>query len=99
MGRFVAVAGLVALAPATPARAAPPLPEELRVFVMTMGPGDHPFFKFGHNAIVVQPADRPPVVYNWGTFDFESPTLIADFLRGRLTYLLSTDSVQGTLTE
>ena len=99
MGRLLAAAGLAALAPATPAWAAPPFPEELRIFVLTMGPGDHPFFKFGHNAIVVQPADGPPVLYNWGTFDFESPTLVADFLRGRLTYLLSTASVPSTLVE
>jgi hypothetical protein len=82
----------------TPARAAENEPE-LRVFVLTMGPGDHPFFKFGHNAVVVQAAGQPAVVYNWGTFDFESPTLFSDFLRGRLTYWLSTASATETVRE
>ena len=26
----------------------------LRVYVMTMSPGDHPFFRFGHNAILIR---------------------------------------------
>jgi hypothetical protein len=81
-----------------PARAAEPQPE-LRVFVLTMGPGEHPFFKFGHNAIVVQAANQPAVAYNWGTFDFESPTLFTDFLRGRLTYWLSSGGANETIRE
>ena len=87
-------AGLALLA--APARAAEP---ELRIYVLTMGPGDHPFFKFGHNAIVVQPAGKPAIAYNWGTFDFESPTLFTDFLRGRLTYWLSTAGADETVRE
>jgi hypothetical protein len=39
------------------------------------------------------------VAYNWGTFDFESPTLITDFLRGRLTYWLSTMDGARTVYE
>jgi len=83
------LAGAILALLAGPAAAEPAEPD-LRIFVLTMGPGDHPFFKFGHNAIVVQERGRPAVAYNWGTFDFDSPTLIADFLRGRLTYWLST---------
>jgi hypothetical protein len=89
-------AGLVLLA--APGRAAEPEPE-LRVFVLTMGPGDHPFFKFGHNALVVQAAGQPATVYNWGTFDFESPSLFTDFLRGRLTYWLSTAGATETVRD
>jgi hypothetical protein len=72
---------------------------ELRIFVLTFGPGDHPFFKFGHNAIGVQAAGQQPIIYNWGTFDFESPTLFTDFLRGRLTYWLSMAAGGETLRE
>ena len=58
----------------------------LRVYVMTMGPGDHPFFRFGHNAIWIRDfAERTDKVYNFGTFSFDSPRLILDFLGGRLT--------------
>ncbi len=80
---------------------APPPPEpgsELSIYVLTMGPGDHPFFKFGHNAIWIQDRkSRTDKVYNFGTFRFDSPKLLVEFLRGRLTYWLSVASIQRTL--
>src|SRR2546421_826476 len=91
--RLMVVAALAMVLTGRPAAA----DEPARVFVITMGPGDHPFFRFGHNAIAIQPAVAPGVVYNWGTFDFESPTLIRDFLRGRLTYWLSTGSIAANV--
>ena len=48
-----------------------------------MGPGDHPFFKFGHNAIWIQDRkERTDKVYNFGTFRFDSPKLLPEFMRG-----------------
>ncbi|HXI59064.1 MAG TPA: DUF4105 domain-containing protein, partial [Polyangia bacterium] len=72
--------------------------DELSVYVMTMGPGDHPFFKFGHNAIWIQDrTTKLSKVYNFGTFRFDSPRLIPDFIKGRLTYWLSVSSLDRTL--
>jgi hypothetical protein len=86
----------VTLWPATARALAPG--EELAVSVLTMGPGDHPFFKFGHNAILVEDRlRRRKDVYNFGTFDFQSPTLLRDFMRGRLEYWLSVGSLDTTL--
>jgi len=85
--------------PAQPAPPAPP-PDPLRVFVMTMGPGDHPFFRFGHNAIWIRDADAgTDRIYNFGTFRFDSPRLIFDFLGGRLNYWLSVSSLARVTTE
>jgi hypothetical protein len=70
--------------------------EDLTVFVLTFGPGDHPFFKFGHNAILVQPNEGSGLVYNFGTFQFDSPGLIPKFLRGRFKYWLSVSSMEET---
>ena len=90
----VSRAGSVAppVAPAPPPKEAPSK-DPLSVYVMTFGPGDHPFFKFGHDAIWIHDAqsgtngtDR---VYNFGTFSFTGPRLILDFLHGRMTYWLS----------
>jgi hypothetical protein len=86
---------------AAPAPAAPVPPpdvvDDLNVAVMTFGPGDHPFFKFGHDAIWIHDraagSDR---VYNFGTFTFDSPRLILDFLHGRMTYWLSVSSLFAT---
>src|SRR5215831_17135539 len=76
--------------PHTITPAAPGSRDPLRVFVMTMGPGDHPFFRFGHDAIWIRDqAALTDKVYNFGTFRFDSPRLIFDFLGGRLNYWLS----------
>ena len=75
--------------------------DELTISVLTFGPGDHPFFKFGHNAILVHDASRADMrkdmVYNFGTFGFESWTLIPNFFRGKLQYWLSIQSLGGTV--
>jgi len=72
----------------TPA-GAPPSPA-IDIYVITFGPGDHPFSKFGHNAVlVVDREHRVDAVYNFGTFSAASPSLITDFLQGRLLYWVS----------
>ena len=73
-------------APAPP----PEPPDNLSISIVTFGPGDHPFFKFGHDAILVRDkATGRDLVYNFGTFLFDSPRLIGEFMKGRLTYWLS----------
>ncbi|HEY6476304.1 MAG TPA: DUF4105 domain-containing protein [Polyangia bacterium] len=80
----------------SPAAAAPP-DDPLTVSVLTFGPGDHPFFKFGHDAIWIHDAEAgTDKVYNFGTFAF-SPRVIVDFLHGRMTYWLSVSSLPVTL--
>jgi hypothetical protein len=83
---------------APPQADGPRLPDDLTVSVMTFGPGDHPFFKFGHDAIWIRDrAAGTDRVYNFGTFTFDSPRLILDFLHGRMTYWLSVSSLAATL--
>jgi hypothetical protein len=94
-------AAIAALLGAAMAAAAPPVqaelttlpapdPHALEISVLTFGPGDHPFFKFGHDALWIHDAfDGSDRVYNFGTFSFDSPRLILDFLHGRMTYWLS----------
>ena len=105
---MLAVVGSAPVARAAPEMEAPgPLvpaaadaPDPLRVFVMTMGPGDHPFFRFGHNAIWIRDqAALTDRVYNFGTFRFDSPRLILDFLGGRLNYWLSVSSLPGVISD
>ncbi|MEZ4296032.1 MAG: DUF4105 domain-containing protein [Polyangiaceae bacterium] len=85
-----------------PAQATPG--DELTVYVLTFGPGDHAFYKFGHDAIwihnasapVTRPLQRDPV-YNFGTFAFGDPALIPKFVRGKFMYWLSKQSIGTTV--
>ena len=94
--RVAAVAALLSLLlSVSPARAESG--EDLTVTALTFGPGDHPFFKFGHNAILVQPRNTQGWVYNFGTFAFDSPALIPKFLRGKFKYWLSVSGLEDTV--
>jgi hypothetical protein len=69
-----------------------------KVSVLTFGPGDAAFLKFGHNAIRIQdPEDSSDWVYNFGTFRFDNPFLILDFLTGKFEYWLSVASFKRTV--
>jgi len=92
----LALAALVAAIFTAPAVAAEP-GDDLTVYALTFGPGDHPFFKFGHNAIWVQPKNGQGLVYNFGTFAFDSPALIPKFLRGKFMYWLSVSDAEDTM--
>jgi hypothetical protein len=95
-GAFAAAAALIAASLASPGLRAEP-GDNLTVYALTFGPGDHPFFKFGHNAIWVQPKNGVGLVYNFGTFAFDSPALIPKFLRGKFMYWLSVSTADDTM--
>src|ERR1700712_2715182 len=89
---------VLTLSYAARARAAEP-GESLTVSLLTMGPGEHPFTKFGHSAIWVHDLrTNRDEVYNFGTFAFDSPTLLLDSVQGKLPYWLSVQSLRGTIT-
>jgi hypothetical protein len=98
----VLVAWLLALGFARPAHAdardAAEPGEELVVSLLTFGPGDHPFTKFGHNGLLVEDKRLgTSLVYNYGTFSFGSVWLIPKFLLGRYRYWLSVQPFDQTL--
>jgi len=72
---------------------------ELSISLLTMGAGQHPFTKFGHSAIWVHDTlTRRDEIYNYGTFAFDSPTLVLDSVAGKLPYWLSVQSLGSTLS-
>jgi hypothetical protein len=69
-----------------------------QISLLTFGPGEAAFLRFGHNAVRVRdPVKHTDLVYNFGTFRFDSPFLILDFLRGRFRYWLSVTAAGPTL--
>ena len=72
-----------AQAAASPPDAAP------RIGVLTMGPGEIFWERFGHDAIVVEdPATGARTSYNFGYFDLEEDGFLGRFIRGRMQYML-----------
>ncbi len=60
------------------------------ISVITCGAGDQLYSAFGHSAFRVQdPAQGLDLVYNYGTFDFDTPYFYLKFLSGKLLYSLS----------
>lgn len=59
----------------------------LRVSVLTFGPGDLVFERFGHNALrIVDPTTGSDLAYNWGMFSFDQPNFLGRFLSGDTQY-------------
>jgi hypothetical protein len=72
--------------------------DELAVSVLTFGPGDHPFSKFGHDGLLVEDKLRgTSLVYNYGTYSFRSAWLIPKFLLGKYQYWLSVSPFSAVL--
>ena len=66
------------------------LSENATISLLTCAPGDELHSLFGHTAIRVKdPAKRYDKVFNYGTFDFDTPNFMMKFIRGKLLYNVS----------
>ena len=71
---------------------------QLRVWLVTAGPGDAVWERYGHNAIrVLDTVTGRDVAYNWGIFDFQQVDFVSRFLRGRMLYSMVPFQAQGML--
>lgn len=58
--------------------------------LLTCGPGNDFYTTFGHSALRITDTTRGiDLVYNYGTFDFNTPNFYWQFMRGQLNYCLS----------
>ncbi len=76
---------------AGPAPAEPREPgDELRVWLVTAGPGDAVWEHYGHNALrVLDTRTGRDYSYDWGIFDFRQADFMARFLQGRMLYMVA----------
>ncbi|WKW11705.1 DUF4105 domain-containing protein [Pseudogemmatithrix spongiicola] len=86
--RVAVLAMMLAVLGSVPAAAqGPTAASALRVSVLTFGPGDLVFERFGHNALrIVDPATGSDLAYNWGMFSFDQPNFLGRFLSGDTQY-------------
>src|SRR6185312_13549245 len=64
----------------------------LDVALVTFGPGEEIWERFGHNAILIR--DRTTAtqrLYNYGMFDFAQKNFFLNFARGRMLYRIAVD--------
>ena len=62
----------------------------IKIGVMTIGPGEMFYERFGHNAIVVvDQLHGNAISYNFGYFDPDEPGFLMRFLRGHMRYSLA----------
>ncbi len=60
---------------------------QLRVSILTFGPGSAVFERFGHNAIRITDANTGmDLAFNWGMFSFDDPNFLGRFLSGDTRY-------------
>ncbi len=72
------------------------LSPKAEISILTVSPGDELYTKFGHSAIRVKdPVLNIDWVFNYGTFDFNTPHFYLKFIKGRLNYMLSVQTFKG----
>jgi hypothetical protein len=78
----------------------PSLSTDAEISIITCGPGEELFTSYGHTALRI--IDRNlglDRVYNYGTFDFNTPYFYAKFTVGKLNYMLKAGSFDRFLYE
>ncbi len=60
------------------------------ISIITSGPGENLYEKFGHTAIRVKdPLLNLDILYNYGIFDFDDPNFYSNFVKGFMKYKLA----------
>lgn len=76
------------------------LTDKAEVSLFTCGSGDELYSVFGHTAIRVNdPEQNIDTVYNFGTFDFDTPNFYLKFVKGDLQYFVSVASYRDFIYE
>lgn len=71
---------------------------DLRISVITIGPGAEVWERFGHNAIMVEDtANGEARWYNYGMFDFNAADFWPRFLKGDMRYWMAGGDVRSEL--
>ncbi len=88
MPRWIALLTALALTPCMLAAQQPGA--NLRISVITIGPGAEVWERFGHNAIMVEDTTTGDARwYNYGMFDFAAPDFWPRFLKGDMRYWMA----------
>lgn len=70
-----------------------------KISVLTCGPGEAIYSMYGHNALRLKWNDGRDLVFNYGTFDFQTPFFAIKFMRGKLPYYLTVSTFDDFIRE
>ena len=70
-----------------------------QVSVLTCASGTEIYSMYGHNALRLRYDDARDFVFNYGTFDFDTPNFTIKFMRGKLPYQLAVNNFDNFLYE
>ena len=74
--------------------------DDVTISILTCAPGKEIYSIYGHNAIrVYDKKSQSDVVYNYGTFDDQTPNFVLKFMKGRLPYWISASDYGRFLRE
>lgn len=74
--------------------------ESISISILTCAPGDQLYSIYGHNAIrIIDRNTNNDLVYNYGTFDFNTPGFAVKFMRGKLPYSIGVATYNDFLRE
>lgn len=69
--------------------------QNYQISLLTCDPGEELYSAFGHNAVrVLDENTGRDIVFNYGTFDFDTPNFYMKFARGKLDYMLSVSTYE-----
>lgn len=72
--------------------------ENLHIYLLTFGPGDQVWERFGHNAIWVQDETFGiGAAYNWGMFSFKQPGFVPRLMKGKMLYWMAGYDSKATM--
>lgn len=78
----------------------PKLSKEATVSILTCGRGEQLYSTFGHTAIRIKDIENQlDVVYNYGTFDFNTEHFYLKFVKGDLQYFMTATSYEDFILE
>jgi len=74
--------------------------QQYKISLLTCSPGGELYSTYGHSAILVEDQiTRKKTVYNYGTFDFNTPNFALKFIKGDLLYMLSPERYKDFVRE
>jgi hypothetical protein len=92
---FTLLLGVAAFATGAPALRAQEPGSNLRISVITIGPGAQVWERFGHNAIMLEDTRTGQAVwYNYGMFDFGASDFWPRFMKGDMRYWMQGGQVR-----